>query len=298
MATKFPELTYSSPNDHWLKRVTIRGIEQLCGRNYFVPLYERWQSEHVGRGGPVIQPMLDLMSVRFEVKGAWPPALEAKAPLVIIGNHPFGIVDGIAALALAERLGRPFKVLINNDLLKVPEIRPYSLPVDFTETREAQVNNIKMRNEALSLLKSGTTIIVFPAGGVATSPTVFGKAVDLPWKTFTSRLIVAARAQVLPLYFEGQCQPLFHLVSRYSLTLRLSLIIAELRRRVGTTLAVRVGDVVPFERLKAQKDRIALMDELFEHVHALSGEPVAAIKARALQLPGWLRGEKDVHPPY
>ena len=39
-------------------------------------------------------------------------------------------------MTLAEDLGRPFKVLINMELMKVPELRPYSLPIDFDETRE------------------------------------------------------------------------------------------------------------------------------------------------------------------
>ena len=35
-------------------------------------------------------------------------------PIVIVANHPFGIGDGIAVLSLAEQLGRPFRVLIND----------------------------------------------------------------------------------------------------------------------------------------------------------------------------------------
>ena len=292
---RFPELTYSKPTDPLHVRWTIRAIEHLAGRNYFVPLYERWQREHVGSGGPVIAPMLELCDIPFAVTGSFPPRLEPGVPLVIVGNHPFGIIDGIGALALAEKLGRPFKVLINKDLMKVPEIRPYSLAVNFEETREAQAENIKMRNEALRLLKEGTTIVVFPSGGVATSVRWHGPAVDLPWKTFTARMIQASRAQVLPIFFEGQCQPLFHLVSRYSLTLRLSLIIAELRRRVGTTLSVRVGDLIPSARMRDSKDRIALMNDLFDHVWQLSGRDLAEVRADMERLPAWLRGvrEKD-----
>jgi putative hemolysin len=289
---QFPELTYASPSDPWAKRWTIRTAERLAGRRYFVPLYERWRREYVASGGPVMRPVLNLIGVDLRVRGAWPPALDPATPLVIVANHPFGIVDGFGALTLAEDLGRPFRVLINKDLLKVPEIRPYSLPVDFSETRAAQENNIRMRKEALALLAAGTTIVVFPAGGVATSPTTFGRAVDLPWKTFTARMIQASKAQVLPVYFDGQCQPLFHFVSKFSLTLRLSLMIREFRRRVGTTLHATVGPVIPFAELKGQKDRIVLIDELWERVHTLSGHSLARTKARVQRLPDWLRGDK------
>jgi putative hemolysin len=289
MAIPFPELTYASPEDPWLKRVTIRAIEHLSGRNYFAPLYDHWRREIIPKNGPVMRPVFDLIDVKLEVSGAWPPALEPGVPLVIVANHPYGFLDGFAALALAEDLGRPFRVLINKDLMKVPEIRPYSLPVDFSETREAQESNIKMRSEALRLLKEGTTVIVFPSGGVATSPTPFGRAVDLPWKSFTARMIQAGRAQVLPVYFEGQCGPLFHAVSWISLTLRLSLIVAEFRRLVGTTFKARVGSLVPAAELAANRDRIALITDLYDRVHGLSDTPLSEIRARTERLPAYLR---------
>lgn len=290
---KFPELTYASPSDPWLKRQIIHAIEWASGRNYFVPLYEIWREKYIGARKPrVIRPMLDLIGVDMHLEGAWPPRLEDGVPLVIVANHPYGIVDGIAALSLAEELGRPFRVLINKDLLKVPEIRPYSLPVDFGETREAQAANIKMRNEALALLKAGTTIVIFPAGGVSTSPTPWGRAVDLPWKTFTARLITAAGAQVLPVYFHGQCGPLFHIASWFSLTLRLGLLIRELRKFVGRPIRARVGPLIPAAELAGRKDRIALMQELFERVHSLSDMTLDEIRARSKRLPAYLIGKE------
>jgi len=292
MTMKFPELTYATPADPWLKRHTIQALERWAGRDYFVPLYERWQAEHVAGTGPVIGPMLDLCDVEMRiVAGRLPEQLASDQPLVIVANHPFGIVDGIAALAIAEALGRPFRVIINKDLMKVPEIRPYSLAVDFAETRAAQADNIRMRNEALRLLKAGTTIVVFPAGGVATAPSMYERAAELPWKGFTARMILAAKAQVLPVWFDGQCGPLFQLASRFSLTLRLGLIIRELRQRVGRPLDVRIGEVMPFAEIASLvgSDRRALMHLLFERVHALSGEPVEDVRARMAALPGWLK---------
>ncbi len=287
---QFPELTYAQPGDHWLRRWTIRAIEYLAGRSYFVPLYKKWKDEIIPLGGPIIEPVLDLIDVKLDLGGqTWPPTINPDVPIVIVANHPFGIVDGLCALSLAERLGRPFRVLIHKDLLKVPEIRPYSLPVDFDETREAVVNNIKMRHEALELLKNGTTIVVFPAGGVATSPTPWGKAVDLPWKVFTSRMILESKAQVLPIYFEGQNSSLFHAVSWISLTLRLSLIIRELRTHVGRPVRVHIGETIPFEKMTGRA-RQALTTELYETVHTLSGDRVGDIRARMSRLPGYLLG--------
>jgi len=287
---KFPELTYATADDPRWKQWAIRSIERLSGRNYFVPYYEHWRSEIVPQGSPIIGPALGLIDIDVNIaSGAFPPKLDDNAPLIVVANHPYGILDGLGTLSLVERLGRPHKVLINNDLLRAPEIRPFSLPIDFSATREAQALNLQTRREALRHLSEGTTIVVFPAGGVATSPTTFGRAVDLPWKRFTARMIHSSRAQVLPLYFEGQCSPLFQFVSKFSLTLRLALIIREFRVRVGQPLRVHVGDVIPPEACQEIRDRQALMMMLYERVHALGGLDADEVRLRMEQLPDWLR---------
>jgi hypothetical protein len=79
-------------------------------------------------------------------------------------------------------------------------------------------------------------------------------------------------------------------VSWISLTLRLSLIVAEFRRLVGTTFKARVGELIPAAVLVARKDRIALMAELYERVHGLSDTPLSETRARTERLPAYLRG--------
>ncbi len=274
MALDFPELSYARPSDPLWKRSIITIIERASGRERLLPIYARWRSEIIGRDRREWGGLLGLIGSRLELSGApWPPAIGPDVPLIMIANHPFGIGDGIAMLAMAEELGRPFRVLINNDLVRVPEIRPYSLPIDFEETEAAVQMNLATRAEARRLLKEGVTIVVFPAGGVATAKTPFGKAEELPWKTFTARLVQLARASVLPVYFEGQNGPLFHLVSRFSLTLRLSLLVSEFRSFVGSCVKARVGEVAPFEAFEAKADRKALTKELYDLVHVLAPAP-------------------------
>jgi putative hemolysin len=276
MGRKFAELTYASPTDPRIKRWLISAIEGWSGRERFLPLYRYWRDHIVPKSDLIFSDMLDLVDVRLDIDskaGPWPLNIPKTTPLVMIANHPFGIGDGIAILALAEQLGRPFKVLINLQLLRVPEIAPYSLPIDFEETREAQVTNLKTRKEALEALAAGVTIVVFPAGGVATAKTPFGRAVDLPWKLFTAKMIQSSKASVLPVWFEGQNGPLFHLASRFSLTLRLSLLVSEFRRFAGSTLRVHIGQIVPFEQIPQNRDRKLMTEELHAMVHALA-DPV------------------------
>ncbi|MBO6759054.1 MAG: lysophospholipid acyltransferase family protein [Roseibium sp.] len=259
----YAEFSYANPEQPRLKRWVIRSIEGISGRRKLLDLYEHWKTSTVGTSPHIWSDLLRLINLDVWIDGSeWPPKDLPDGPLVIIANHPYGIGDGLAILSLAEQLGRPFRILINNELLKVPEVRPFSLPVDFEETKQALKTNMQTRKEALRLLADGTTIIVFPGGGVATATKPFGRAEELPWKTFTAKMIRSSKATVLPIHFDGQNSWLFHLVSRFSLTLRLSLLVREFRRIVGKAITARAGAPIPFETLSGFKDQKQIMDFL------------------------------------
>lgn len=269
-------LSYASPQHPIGKRMLIQAIEEMSGRRRFLPLYRQWQKDNARHRAHMMGRLLELIDVQLNIEGAWPQRIPDTQKLLMIANHPFGIGDGIAMLSLAEQLGRPYKVLINNELLKIEEIRPYALPVDFSDTRQALETNIRTRRNALSALKNGTTIVVFPGGGVATAKQPFGgRALELPWQPFIARLVHSAEASVLPVYFKGQNSALFHLASHISETLRTSLLVSEFRRFAGSVVPVRVGDAIPFSALRNKRDRHALVAELYEHVFSLASGHVA-----------------------
>lgn len=245
-------------------------METASGRDRLAELYDYWRTEIFGKSETVFTEMLGLIEVDLQAGGQWPPRQLPDTPLVLIANHPYGIGDGIAFLALAEQLKRPFRVVINNDLMKVPEIQPYSLPISFEETKEAVALNLKTRKEAVRLLKEGVTIIIFPSGGVATANKGLGRAVDLPWKMFAARMVQSAKASVIPVYFEGQNGRLFHLVSQFSMTLRTSLLIREFQRMCGRPITAHVGDVLEWGDLSQFEDRKALLARLYDSVFGLA----------------------------
>lgn len=299
---RFTTLSYANPSHPRLKRWFIRSVEGLSGRDRYVRLYDIWRSTIVPSRDRVFGRMLDLIGISLDSRGEWPPRDLPQGPLVIVANHPFGIGDGIAALSLAEQLGRPFRVMINAELLKIPEMEAYSLPVDFSEAKDAVKKNMAMRREALSLLKEGVTIVVFPGGGVATAPKGFGEARDLPWKLFPARLVQEARATVVPVHFAGQNGRLFHLVSKpmlayeqapgkvaralyeVSLTLRTSLLIREFARLSGRSISAHVGRPIAWEEMEPIRDRKALTGFLQQRVQDL-----APARSPIRRLPGMRR---------
>lgn len=266
------DLTYVQPDDPLPLRALMRLMERASGSRKIQKLYRRWRVEKYARGAPFWESALDILGMSLRLHGSpWPPKLSKDEPVILIANHPYGVTDGVAAAVLAERLGRPFKVLVNDAFLKVPEPEPYLLPVDFNETREALRKNLNSRKRALKAMAEGETIVIFPAGGVSTAPRVVGQAEELPWKRFTARLIKEAEATVLPVYFPGQHGLMFHAVSRLSMRLRVSLMVGSVRKHVNRPLDICVGDPIRFEALAdIIDDRDATIDHLRETVQGLA----------------------------
>lgn len=194
-----------------------------------------------------------------------------EGPVVVVANHPYGVLDGIVISWLMERCRPDFLVLTHAALLRAPEAREHLLPVDFSETPEALETNLTSRLKARQHLESGGCVVVFPAGAVSTAPDRLGRrpAVDTAWRPFTAQLIQRAKATVVPIYFDGQNSRLFQIASHLSLTLRLSLIFHEVKKRIGTSLLVIVGNPIPFDRLADAKDRQSMIDQLMAQTYAL-----------------------------
>src|SRR5438309_11644566 len=127
--------SYAAPDDPRLKRFVIRLIERMTGQPYLKWLYK----EH--RGHPVPgESFWDSAVRRLELKivcdDARLVALAKTGPLVVVSNHPFGVLDGVVLCQLVSRVRQDFRVLINSVLYRAEEVRPYLLPIDFAETDE------------------------------------------------------------------------------------------------------------------------------------------------------------------
>lgn len=234
-------------------------------------VYEKWCAEVAGNHPQKMNELLRMLETQLDISGApWPPHIAQDRPLVMIANHPFGIADGIALAAMAETLGRPYKVLINTQFERIEAFRQHCLPIDFSTTTEAMRNNLETRKRALAALREGDTLVVFPAGTVATAPYVLGRAQEVPWKTFTAGLVQKARASVLPVFFAGQNSVLFHAASHINASIRMSFLIAEFRRFPKARLPIRIGEVRDFDDFAYGDDRQKLTEELYLSVHRLA----------------------------
>jgi putative hemolysin len=261
--------SYAEAGDPRLKRFIIRMIERMTGQPYLKHLYEGREAIRLP-GESFWDLAIRLLELKIVVNENALAKVPRTGPLVFVANHPFGVLDGVIACHLVARVRGDFRVLTNAVLNRADEVKEYLLPVDFTETPQALETNLKSRAAAKHHLMNGGCLVVFPAGGVSTTPTVWHKrAIDAEWKNLTARLIAQAKAAVVPVFFAGQNSRLFQLASHISMTLRLSLLFKEVHDRIGGEVHVRVGDVISYEKIAAIGDRQGFMNYLREETYKL-----------------------------
>ncbi|MFN4102181.1 MAG: lysophospholipid acyltransferase family protein [Pararhodobacter sp.] len=267
-----PDLSYAAYFHDPLKRALVRAVERATGQPKLRRLYDRYRAGELGETG-FFEAAIRLLELDVRFDPARLAAMPAEGPLVIVANHPFGVLDGLVISWLVGQRRGDFRVLTNSVLDAVPEAKPWLLPVDFAGTREAVSANIAMRRVALAHVKGGGCVIVFPAGGVSTTPGPFDPlAVDDDWKPFTAKLITQGRAAVTPVFFEGQNSRLFQIASHLSIELRLALVFREVRRRMGTVLTLGIGETLSPDMLDAAGRRRGLMDFLRDQTYSLAPE--------------------------
>ena len=81
-----------------------------------------------------------------------------------------------------------YRILTHRVLRQAPAVMDNILPIDFDEDEKALRNNLQTRKDAVSHLKEGGCVIIFPAGAISLAPKIIDNAVDTEWKKFVAKM--------------------------------------------------------------------------------------------------------------
>jgi putative hemolysin len=272
------EISYASSASTRVGRAVIRSVENLTGRLRLIRMAADYDRE-VAAGRDFWQVMVERYGLRLDVIGGELDNIPRAGPLVVIANHPYGILDGLMLGHILSQARGDFRILAHRVFRKAAELDGVILPINFDETRAATTENLATRRVALGYLAGGGAIGVFPGGAVATALRPFGRPMDPSWRRFTARLIAKSGATVVPVFFDGHNSRLFQVASHLHYTLRMALLVNEFRIRVGEPVRVVVGRPLdPAEVAARAGDAHGLMDYLRTETYRLSPVPLPDLR--------------------
>lgn len=227
------------------------------------------------KGAPTGQPFwraaLDTMGIPLLTPQEEIDNIPQDGPVVVVANHPHGLVDGMILADLIGRRRTDYKILTRALLTGIDEVAAsYMIPVPFPHEPDAQRKYVEMRAQAMAHLKEGGLISVFPSGVVASSDTMFGPAVEREWAVFTAKMIRQSRARVVPIFFPGANSRAYQMANRIAATLRQGLLLHEVVNSCNKPQKPVVGPALTDEQLELlHSDPRGFMAWLRDHTMSL-----------------------------
>ena len=208
-------------------------MEWMTGKRRLLRLVRRFERQGPAAGQGFWPCALAHMGIEVTTPDAQIARLPRSGPLMVVANHPNGLVGGMVLAELVGRVRTDYRILTRSLLTGVREVAQFTIPVPFPREPSSQERFLDVRPRAMAHLAGGGAIVLFPAGAVAASRTAFGRAVEPEWSPFTAKLICRSGAQVVPVHFPGQNSRAYQVAARFSPTLRQGLLLHEVVRALN-----------------------------------------------------------------
>nr|MDV2930636.1 lysophospholipid acyltransferase family protein [Roseovarius sp. W115] len=264
-------LTYANSFDAPLTAFTIRAVEWFTGKLTILRMIREFERKGAPTGQAFWRAALGTMGIDLLTPKEQIDQIPKTGPVVIVANHPHGLVDGMILADLIGQRRTDYKILTRALLTGIDEVAAsYMISVPFPHEPDAQRKSVEMRAKAMAHLKEGGVISVFPAGVVASSDTMFGPAIEREWAVFTAQMIRRSGAQVVPIFFPGANSRVYQMANQISATLRQSFLLHEVVKSCNKPQNPVVGAPIDEERMKMlQSDPRGFMAWLREHTLSL-----------------------------
>ena len=270
MQNNKPAFTFSTSEVNPIGRIIIQLTELGTGKIKLKKLYDQYLRENLPPEN-FWHDAIDRLDLRVQAHYQSKNSIPLEGRLIVIANHAFGVADGVTMCSLVSKVRQDYKIITHKVLQRADAIKEKIIPFDFSKNRNALINNIASRKESEEHLRNNGVLIIFPSGSVSTKPKLRKgiKAVDGDWKQFTSKIIMKTQSPVVPIFFEGQNSELFHVADKLGQVFRYSLMMYELKRRIGKNINVHIGKRIPFENIKEIGNLIEITKFLRDSTYSL-----------------------------
>lgn len=245
------KLSYANTFTNPWKANAIRTLEWLTGKLPLLRMVRKFEKMGPAEGQAFWHQALNIMKIDLQTPPEQIARIPATGPVIVVANHPHGLVDGMILAELIGRVREDYKILTRSLLTGVKEIEQYMIPVPFPHEEDAREQSLAMRKRAMDHLADGGVIVLFPSGVVAASETWFGPAIEAGWNPFTAKMIQRSGATVVPIYFPGQNSRAYQIANKLSATIRQGLLIHEVVHAGKKPQAPVVGQPISPEEVKA-----------------------------------------------
>lgn len=243
------------------------GIMSVLSLNRVNRLYE--SCKHL-KGQGFLEALLNEIQLFYEIHADDLKRIPKTGPFITISNHPLGALDGILLIKILSKERPDFKVMANFLLNKIIPLQPYVLSVNPFEDYKEVASSISGIKNALSHLKKGHPLGMFPAGEVSQLNKRSREITDREWQIPAIKMLMSAQVPVVPVYFHGRNSPWFYSLAPLNAKLRTAMLPSEIFRQKGKTLRMRIGKPIFPKQLAEIKGIKEVSDFLRKKTYVLA----------------------------
>ncbi len=195
---------------------------------------------------------LEALDVSVEAVAEDLARVPREGPLVLVANHPHGMLDGLVIAAALARVRPDLRIMANAQLAAVPELRDMLTFVDPWSRQTSTRQNFRGVRQSLHWVKEGGALLIFPSGAISRPNLRRRQVLDPEWHSTVGRVIRWAQAPVIPVHIEGGNSRRFQLAGMAHPLFRTMLQPQELLRQAGHTVGLRIGHALSWKQLMAR----------------------------------------------
>ena len=231
-----------------LQQSLLKGVEHLLGLHRCQKLYEKISDCATE---DFAEQALQQLDVTYQLNKHDQARIPSSGPCILIANHPYGGIEGLAMIDLLSKVRPDFKIMANFILERVPQLQPWLISVDPFGKKSTAGRNLAPLRQSLNWLRQGGLLVIFPAGEVSSRQSLTGDVTDPPWSSTSPRLARMSKAPVLPVFFPGENGRLFQWAGQIHPRLRTILLPRMLLNKRGKRLDIKVGNLLSSKKIAA-----------------------------------------------
>ncbi len=214
-------------------------LEKITGVDGLRKIYHAAQDSKCGEN--FYEKILTAMGVHIQTNRRELLRIPRKGACIVVANHPFGCVEGIAMAHVLLSLRDDVKIMANGLLSMIPEFHESMYFVNPFGGSSSRLANAKSMKQSLQGLNSGGMLLVFPAGEVSSLSLKTMSITDKEWSTSVTKLAVKTKATVIPAFIHGNNSTLFYAAGIVHSRLRTAMLVNEFLKRKNYEVHVTFG---------------------------------------------------------
>ncbi len=212
--------------------------------------------------------LTNLLNFNLEIKNL--NNIPKKGPIILAGNHPTGLTDGIVMFEVLKDRRPDYTLYANIDMIKLSKgFEDIIIPVDWNEKNKTAQKSREILKRTKMTLNKGNCLLVFPSSRL--SKRVGLKLIERPWLNTIIKLSKKYNAPIIPFHMTGHNSLFYYFLDIFNEELKNISLFSELVNKEEFKYKITFGKIISPDSLKADLQKET--EKIQKYVEFTLGKP-------------------------